>query len=84
MKKLTAIKFWGFIKTTDHRPIEQRPTEPPTTYHVPTDPPTTYQPTHRLSLIKIVKIEDHILNLFCTLLSKSRKIILNVVGFMAI
>ena len=52
----------GFIKTTDHRPIH-----PPTTYHLPTDPPTTYPPTHRLTIINIVKIEDQILNLFCTL-----------------
>ena len=43
----------GFIKTTDHRPTDYRPTEPPTTYHLPTDPPTTYQPTHRLAIINL-------------------------------
>ena len=34
----------GFIKTTDHRLTDQRPTDPPTTYHLRTDPPT-HQPT---------------------------------------
>ena len=29
---------WGFIKTTDHRPTDHLPTDPPTTYHLPTDP----------------------------------------------
>ena len=47
----------GFIKTTD----------PLTTYHLPTDAPTTYPSMHRLTIINIVKIEDQILNLFCTL-----------------
>ena len=52
-----VVVLLGFIKTTD----------PPTTYHLPTDLPTFYPPTYRLTIIKIVKIEDQLLNLFCTL-----------------
>ena len=41
--------------------------KPPTTDPPTTDPPTTYSPTHRLTIMIIVKIEDQIVNLFCTL-----------------
>ena len=57
-----VVVLLGFIKTTNHQP-----TDPPTTYHSPTNLPTFYPPTYRLTIIKIVKIEDQLLNLFCTL-----------------
>ena len=37
----------GFIKTTDHRPTNNRPTDPPT--HRPTDTPT-HRPTDHFPL----------------------------------
>ena len=55
----------GFIKTTV--PPSHRPTDPPATYHLPTDLPTTYPLTNGLTIIKIVEIEDQILNFFCNL-----------------
>ena len=68
----------GFIKTTNHRPTNNRPTDPPTYRH--TDPPThrplsTYSPTHRplthrftdRSSSIYVEIKDQILNMFCNL-----------------
>ena len=48
----------GFIKTTDHRPTDHLPLT-----HRPTDQLHTEPPT----IIKIVEIEDEILNLFCGL-----------------
>ena len=61
-----TINQLGFIKTTDHKP-----TDHPTTFHLPRDPPTTYPPNHRptdrLTIMKILKIENQILNIFCTL-----------------
>ena len=49
----TLLLTADFIKTTDHRPTDHLPTDPPTTYHLPTDPPTTYPPTHRLAIINL-------------------------------
>ena len=58
--KICYAFFLGFIKTTNHRPTDYRPTDPPTTFHLPTDPPTI----DRL-LSTYDKIEDQILNMFC-------------------
>ena len=55
----------GFIKTTDHRPTDYRPTYPPTTYQLPADPLTTYPPTTDRLLSTYVKIEAQILYVFC-------------------
>ena len=55
----------GFIKTTDQRPTDHRPTDPPTHRPLTTYPPT-HRPTDRL-LLTYVEIEDQILNMFCIL-----------------
>ena len=37
-----SLFLMGFIKTTENRSTDHRPTDPPTTYHLPTDSPTDY------------------------------------------
>ena len=59
-------KAKAFLETFRGALLKPPTTDPPTTQHLSTDPPTAYSPTHRLTIMTIVKIEDQIVNLFCT------------------
>ena len=56
--KSVKYLFYGFIKTTDHRP-----TDPTTTYHLPIDPPTTYPSTHQRAIVNLRQNRNQILNI---------------------